>query len=474
MTTDDIIEYIQNITWEDVKDLPHVNGRVYLNEDLETQDRELENSNFLYLTLCSEPREDDKDRYFGSNTDSTIKSFMDRDYLGSPAKNKDIFEKSLSEYEHRNICLKIGNMESKILIEEEDVLEGVDAKNNVKFFNASNISGGIQKTLGNQTTLFDEITKSIENTNKGEDSNFRTDKEDIHTLYKMKRAQPRSTDLDDTHVNNIEKDVLGTKGKVLKTIRNTILLENYYGLGIHKRGGNTHTLEACMKKSLENYLCKIGVVFWSESSWNKCSENTIRDILLWDNKKRLAISTKNTNLDEIINSCQDFIKDYKLKSHTDERVKDRARALGCLESEWKATVREKLKDWFNKKETESLVPSNMELIIYKDGDISKHEEEAKTPTHDLKILTTVQAGGGFTGWDYIIGWLTDKDNKQKTLHIDFMHGKNSIEKYAEAWVDRENDIKKKIRKLFEVFGKEGHVTFDVMKRTQPKQNKIHG
>ena len=54
MTTDDIIEYIQNITWEDVKDLPHVNGRVYLNEDLETQDRELENSNFLFFeSLCA-------------------------------------------------------------------------------------------------------------------------------------------------------------------------------------------------------------------------------------------------------------------------------------------------------------------------------------------------------------------------------------------------------------------------------------
>ena len=54
-----------------------------------------------------------------------------------------------------------------------------------------------------------------------------------------------------------------------------------------------------------------------------------------------------------------------------------------------------------------------------------------------------------------------------------MHGKNSIEKYAEAWPDKENNIKNKIKTLFDKFGKKGHVSFDVMKRMRPKQNKIH-
>ena len=72
----DLIDYIRTVRWEDIKDLPEVNGRVYLNEDLEAQDRELKKSSYLYLTLFSEPSEDDKDRYFGSNTDSTIKGFL--------------------------------------------------------------------------------------------------------------------------------------------------------------------------------------------------------------------------------------------------------------------------------------------------------------------------------------------------------------------------------------------------------------
>jgi hypothetical protein len=470
----DLIDYIRTVRWEDIKDLPEVNGRVYLNEDLEAQDRELKKSSYLYLTLFSEPREDGKDRYFGSNTDSTIKGFMDRNYLGSPIKHKDIFEKSQSEYEHRTICLRISDIESKILIEEEDILDGVDARENPKFFNASNISGGIQKSLGNQSKLLDDITESIDNTNKGKPSDFKTGKADVHTLYKMKRAQPRSADIDDTHVNNIEKDILGTKGKVLKQIRNTILLENYYGPGIHKRGGNTHTIKAGIRESVKNYMTPLGYVLWPEDSWNKCSENTIKNVLLWDNARELAISTKHTNLNEIINQCQEHIKEFKLKSHLDESVKKLAKKLGCLDSEWLAVVRVKLKDWFDKKETESTLPSNMELIIYTDGMIDKHQAAGTTKTHDLKILTTVYAGGSFTGWDYIVGWLTNKDNKQKTLHIDFMHGKNSIERYAEAWPDKEKNIKKKIKTLFDKFGKKGHVSFDVMKRTQPKQNKIHG
>ena len=86
--------------------------------------------------------------------------------------------------------------------------------------------------------------------------------------------------------------------------------------------------------------------------------------MLWDNANELAISTKKTNLSEIITQCQEHIKEFKLKSHTDENVKKLAKKLGCLDSEWLAVVRVKLKDWFDKKETESTLPSNMELIIY--------------------------------------------------------------------------------------------------------------
>jgi len=487
MNTADLIQYINNVSWDDVKDLPEVTGRIYFNKELDIQDRELENSSYLYLTICSEPREDGKDRYFGSSTNSKVKSFMAGDYKGSPVKYKDIFEKSLSEYEHRTICLKIGNDESKILIEEEDVLIGVDAEMNIKFFNASNISGGILKSLGNQQGLFESITESIEKTNRGEKSDFVTGEENVHVLHKLKCAQPRSGDLDASHVNDIENDILGSHGKALKTSRKTILMEDYYAPGIHKRGGNAHTLEACVRPRLTNYVDKIGYVLWPKSSWSKCSEHTIRDILLWDNAKEEQISRKYTSPDEIIQSCFDFIKDFKLGDHTDERVKRRARALGMLDSEWKGSsgIRAKLKDLVDKKSTEGYVPEGMDTIKYTTSKIETHEKEKSTPNCDAKVLTTVYAGSNtFTGWDCVVRWLHDPKNKKRRLHIDFLHGMNGIQRYADAWPDKQKDIVPLITKMFADYvisidkngnkiTKKDHFTWDVMPRFEPKKNKIH-
>jgi len=104
----------------------------------------------------------------------------------------------------------------------------------------------------------------------------------------------------------------------------------------------------------------------------------------------------------------------------------------------------------------------------------KHEAEGKSDEHEVIILSTVYASGVFTGWDRIIRWLDKKDNKKKTLHIDFMNGKEGFPRHVKKWSGRETGIKDLIENLFKKYGKKGHVTFDTMKRTQPKQNKIHG
>tara|TARA_R110002124_G_C8905922_1_gene510237 strand:+ start:133 stop:1563 length:1431 start_codon:yes stop_codon:yes gene_type:complete len=475
MKIDDLIEYINDVRWEDVKDLPEVSDRVYLNEDLGNQDRELENSNYLYLTIFSQAREDGKDRYFGSNTNSTIKGFMDSDYKGSPKKHKDIFEKSESEYEHRTICLRISDNESKILIEEEDILDGIDARENPKFFNASNISGGIQKTLGNQQVLFDEITENIEKTNRGEVSDFEVGEENVHKLHALERAQPRSGDLDPSHVNAIAKDILDNPKRALESIRKTILLEDYYAPGIHKRGGNTHSLNALIRPSLKNYVDKIGFVLVPKSLWSKCSPHNVRDILLWDNKREWEISRKCTNSDEIIQSCWDLINDFKL-SHLHKSVKLRAKALGMVDSEWSGPsgICAKLKDLVDNKSTEGYVPENMDIIKYTPAKIESHEKEKSSPDGDVIVLTTVYAGGNkFTGWDLVIRWLSDPKNKKRQLHIDFLHGMNGIQRYADLWPDKQKDLVPLINKLFTTHDKKSHFTWDMMPRFEPKKNMIH-
>ena len=55
MSNDEIIEYIENLTWDDVKELFHVNNRIYFDEEVEIKDAELENTSYLYITLLSLP-----------------------------------------------------------------------------------------------------------------------------------------------------------------------------------------------------------------------------------------------------------------------------------------------------------------------------------------------------------------------------------------------------------------------------------
>ena len=40
MNLKEIINYIQNVTWEDVKDLPHTNNRIYHNDIVQKRDAE--------------------------------------------------------------------------------------------------------------------------------------------------------------------------------------------------------------------------------------------------------------------------------------------------------------------------------------------------------------------------------------------------------------------------------------------------
>ena len=467
----DIKKFLLEVSFNDVKDLPEVNGRVYLDEEMERKDAECENSSYLYLTIFDSPNENGKDRYFGSDTEFKTKSFMETDYLGTPVKRSDEFNKALAEKEHRILCLKIDDDEGSVLIEEGKVLVALNAKENPKFFNESNISGGRRKTLTKQTDLFNEITEAVEKTNRGEDGGYETGEDTVDNLHKMPRSQPRQYDLDKSLVNSLAKDIKGSKGKALKRIRKTILLENYHGPGEHRRGGNTHTIEACMKPSVKKYVVnKIGTVFIPEETWKQCTENTLRDILRWDNRNQDELTHKETDDEEIIESCFAFMNEFGL-SHTDERVKKRAAALGARDSRWDR-IRPKLRDLAAAKESQNVVPRGMELIHYTKGQIKKIEDNGTNDNVDLKVISTVYAGGTFNGWDFIIRWLNDPKNKNRTLYTKFMHGENSFQKYEDQWPEKQLDLIPHIKKLFKQWGKETHFTWDMLPRFQQKQNKV--
>ena len=473
MTNDEIIEYIENVTWDDVKDLPQVGRRVYLNQELEIKDEELENSSYLYLNLFSEPYENGEDRYFGSDTEFKTKSFMETDYLGTPVKKVEEYNQAIADpnKEHRFICLRIDGDEADILVAEEDILDGVDAKGNCKFFNESNISGGRFKTLAKQDNLFKRITATIKKANNGKGCEFETGEDTVENLRDMPRAQPRQFDLDISHVNDIANDIKKDP-KVLGTIQHTILMKDYYGPGRHKRGGNTHTLEACVKPGVKKYVKKIKYIFIPQNLWSLCSENTLRDILRWDNRKEEKISQKNTPIDEMVESCFNYMQDYKIKDHTHHRVYGRAEALGASGSDWEK-IRPKLRELAAAAVSQTDLPANMEFVHYTDAKRKQIEKDGTTDDHETSCLSTVYSGGKFNGWDFYIRWLNNSENKKRTLHTFFYHGDKGHKKYADEWPDKQKDLIPLIEQLFKVYGKEGHFTWDVLPRWQPKQNKIH-
>jgi len=102
------------------------------------------------------------------------------------------------------------------------------------------------------------------------------------------------------------------------------------------------------------------------------------------------------------------------------------------------------------------------------NDIQKSDSD----DHDIKVISTVYTANGFNGWDFLVRWVTDPANKKRTLHTPFMHGKNSIKKYVDAWPDKQKDLTPIIENLFKTYRKEGHWTWDVLDRLQLKKNKV--
>ena len=463
MNDKEIIKYIDTVMWEDVEELSHTINRVYL-DGLEEYDDDYENSSYLYLTLFSRPNENGSDRYLGSDTSSTTKSFMCTNYTGSVKKRKIEFDESMASFDHRVLCLKVGE-DGDILKSESECLKGIDARKDERFFNSSNVSGGVKKTLYNQIQLYNQITNGIT-------GGFRTAKVGIEILYNMRRAQPRMFDIDNSHVSTIEKDILGFHGKDIdKYMRPTILLEDYYGPGEHKRGGNTHTIEAVYRPSLRHKVKELKVVFVPKELWSKCNESTLKDILRWDNAKRQKISSMHTNEEEIIDSCFRLILDFNL-FHTDEKVKERAYSLGATAADWER-VRPKLKEKLYEKNTLDDIPDDMDIIHYPPSEVKKIEEEKSTENTDCMMLSTVQSGNSYNWMERIVKWVINPSNEKRRLHGEFYHGEKSHVKYVELWKVRGDDATALIEGLFEKCGKKGHFTHQVAPRHEPKKNKIH-
>ncbi len=93
MSTDEIIEYVENVTWDDVKDLSHEFKRISLinisNEEYDA---------YVYLVIINS----NKPRYKYLGYDKSPHFIVS--YTGTPVTHVEEYSADLLEYEYRIIC----------------------------------------------------------------------------------------------------------------------------------------------------------------------------------------------------------------------------------------------------------------------------------------------------------------------------------------------------------------------------------
>jgi len=285
----------------------------------------------------------------------------------------------------------------------------------------------------------------------------------------MQRDQARQFDLKKPHVNALAADIKDSKGKALDDMKPTILLQDFYGKGVHKRGGNTHTIEACMKPSVKKYVTKsLPTVLVPKELWEQCDKDTIRNFLRWDNKNEDQLSRIYTDNDEIVESCCALMVKYDL-SHLDKRVKDLAIKLGGGGARWDK-IRPKLRKFSQGLYSKSMLPPGKELIHYTDATLKDIEKKRTTEFSDFITFSTVYSGNSFNGFEVILKWLTNPANDERTLHGGFFHGMDSDQQYQDEWPAKEAVLIPLIKAIFKKCGKENHFISDMLPRFQDKQN----
>ena len=125
MNKNEIIKYIENLKWDDVKDLPHEFKRISL---INISNKEYDAYLYFVIINSNKPR----CKYLGyDKSPHFIVS-----YTGTPVTHVEEYSNDLSEYDYRIICLDIGT-ERQMRTKEGNLLEIVKKKNWDVYYNES-------------------------------------------------------------------------------------------------------------------------------------------------------------------------------------------------------------------------------------------------------------------------------------------------------------------------------------------------
>ncbi len=450
MTNNEIQNYIKNLTWDKVKDLPHDNNRIsHINISGEKYDA------YLYVVIINSNKKTHK--YFGyEKSTHFIVS-----YTGTPVTHIDEYSQDLLNYEYRIICLAIGE-ERQIRIKEGDMLEIV--KKDDEFYNE-----GSSTFLKGYTPH-----KAVKRVLK-ELPNIKEITLPAKEWQNMKRFQTRLVPEEPGLVATLKLLDEDSKGKYFRdNHKGVVALEDYHGKGKHLRYGSYHTIEMSVDSK---YTKELKGKLIPKNVWKGIDILGIEYLADADNKRNDENARVPTEIPKALDWCMRVMDTYKVH-HTDDMIKDYLRDCGFRNAEMQKIFWPKLRVYTEGKVKVKDIPVGHQLVDYhktKAGQqrvIDKKKEWESDDCHCL-ILGTSYFHNDWEGIPEIVFDLSNDELLKKKFWKIFTFHKNSDAK--ENWPERLVIIEKWLTDLINKFSDENQIKFDIeaLPYSEPKEKLLN-
>lgn len=452
MNTDDLIQYINNVSWDDVKNLPHEFKRISL---INISNKEYDA--YLYLVIINS----NKPRYKYLGYDKSPHFIVS--YTGTPVTHVEEYSDDLSEYDYRIICLAIGT-ERQMRTKEGNLLEIVKEENWDEYYNEST-----------QTFLKGyKSSEAVKRVRAALDSIPDTvlPKEEWHAT---KRFQTRKVPEEPGLVSAIGIHIEDTKGQWIKdNHRGVLALKDYYGEGEHLRLGSYHTIEASMPS---NYVKTLKGKLVPKELWDGIDGLGLEYLADVDNKRDGEDTRKPTDKEKALGWCRRAIETYGIH-HTDDMIKDYLRECGFISAEmqkhfWPTLRREK-----EDKEANADIPDNHQLIDYHKTEAGKQrvqekKDQWKSDDCHCLVLGTSYFSTNWEGTQEVVTDLSDKNLLKKKFWKIFTFHKNPDAK--KSWVKNQPKVEKLLKNLIKKFDSKYKIKFDfeALPYSEPKENLLN-
>ena len=412
---EDTQKFLTDVTFDDIKDL---DGKLSKFNFVSLVELPQEYSALLYLVIIDKP---DQNKYFGFDT----KGF-DGTYIGSPVTNEKQFKKDIAGHDWRCICVDYGNV-GVMARKEKAMLEFVDAKNNPKYYNASNGGSPFMKGY----ISIEVLEKIVGKLERGEYKKVSEPKDKVHaiTAYQV-REIANGSNWSLNKIKEILYKLKDSKGKWLKKNSPGVLVfEDWFGGGEHLRVGTFHGTEAAMQSE---FVEELDTIYIPKEDWDGIEETEIEDLGLWDNRKGDNLQDYITQ-SEAISNCVTFCQENNCDQNDPRIVGKLLRwEFGPAEiKNIKASMRAKIV-------AKRIIPINHTRIYRSPEQLEKLADAQTDKVTHCFVMNTTKYSNKWNDWETFIKQTQDKNAVKKPNWLILWNHQTDA-----AYDDWEKIIKKK-------------------------------